>query len=369
LVNRTVKENKRYPANWRLRKRGEKGKFVIWYQVPKSARLFWGQKSEVKLGEGATLQQAEKAAYTFWASRMASSHKPYTLKELFNRYTLQTIPKKEHQTQLSNLQSMKRLTSVFDLDQPVVEFRAAKLREYKEYISVAKSEKVYNLDHEVLSHIFSRAIEWGCEMTHPIIGIVKNFPLEDRERYVEDWEYDCLYSCANKLYKQYLPLRMATGKDKSVLLRIKLNDIKADGLFFPKRKKTKGHKGGKAQIMPFEYQGQSTGLREIINDILAWRKKWLKVESIFLFATSSGQPLVNKKGETSNFDSQFQRIRQKALDTTKLTESFQERDLRAKVASDVDTAEEAAQLLQHHSTATTKKVYRRKPETVLPIKR
>lgn len=369
MVNRTVKENKKYPPGWRLRKRGAKGKFVLWYQVNKSARHLWGDKSEVKIGSGDTLQQAEKAAYTFWASRMASSNKPYILRELFNRYILQTIPKKAPGTQRSNLRSIKRLTSVFDLDQPVVEFRAAKLREYKEHISVTISEKAYNLDHEVLSHIFSKAIEWGCEMTHPIIGIVKKFSLDDRERYVEDWEYDCLYSCANKLYKTYLPLRMATGKDKSVLLRIKLNDIRSDGLFFPKRHKTKGHKGGKAQIMPFQFQGESTGLKEIIDDILAWRKKWLKVDSIFLFATSGGQPLVNQKGETSSFDTQFALIRKKALATTNLTESFQERDLRAKVASDVDTAEEAAQLLQHHSTATTKKVYRRKPETVRLIKR
>jgi integrase len=101
----------------------------------------------------------------------------------------------------------------------------------------------------------------------------------------------------------------------------------------------------------------------------AWRRSWLKVQCFYLFASSTGQPLVNNDGETSNFDSQWQRAMFKAIKETDLTERFQERDLRAKVASDVDTAEEAAQLLQHHSTATTKKVYRRKPETVLPIKR
>ena len=61
---------------------------------------------------------------------------------------------------------------------------------------------------------------------------------------------------------------MATGKDKSMLLRIKLSDITKDGLNFPRREKTKGKKGGKASFLPFEYEGQSTGLKEIIDDII-----------------------------------------------------------------------------------------------------
>ena len=53
----------------------------------------------------------------------------------------------------------------------------------------------------------------------------------------------------------------------------------------------------------------------------------------------------------------------------KLEERFYKRDLRAKTASDVESAEHAAKLLQHHSTATTNRVYRRKPEIVIPFQR
>ena len=67
------------------------------------------------------------------------------------------------------------------------------------------------------------------------------------------------------------------------------------------------------------------------------------------------------------FDSLWQRFMRKALDQTDLTERFQERDLRAKVASESDTLEEASERLSHASTATTKRIYRRKPTKVKPL--
>ncbi len=52
---------------------------------------------------------------------------------------------------------------------------------------------------------------------------------------------------------------------------------------------------------------------------------------------------------------------------TRVTERFQERDLRAKTASDSDTLEEASARLGHASTAITQRVYRRKPVRVRPL--
>lgn len=369
MVNEKLKQNKKYPENWRLRKRGEKGQFVIWYRVSKSVAHLWGNKIEVKLGSGKTPQIAEKKAFEFWASKISTSEKPYTLGALFTRYQTQVIPTKAKQTQKSNLQSMTRLRSVFDPNQPVIDFKTHQVFQYRDYVHLNLSAKRANLDLEVLSHMFSKAIEWGCEIRHPSKSIVGKIPIDDRDRYVTDDELDCLLEVCNALLKVYIPLKMATGKDKSMLLRIKLSDITKDGLHFSKREKTKGKKGGKASFLPFKHEGQSTGLKEIIDGIMGWRKKWLKVQCFYLFASSTGQPLVNEAGETSNFDSQWQRAMEKAINKTDLTERFQERDLRAKTASDVESAEHAAKLLQHHSTATTNRVYRRKPEIVIPFQR
>jgi len=58
----------------------------------------------------------------------------------------------------------------------------------------------------------------------------------------------------------------------------------------------------------------------------------------------------------------------KALAETKLTESFQEKDLRAKVASDLDTDIQAQEQLAHSDTKVTRKHYRRKDAVVQPSK-
>lgn len=55
----------------------------------------------------------------------------------------------------------------------------------------------------------------------------------------------------------------------------------------------------------------------------------------------------------------------KALKETKLTDRFTEHDLRAKVASDIES-EHARQLLGHDNRGITERVYRRKVVYVVP---
>ena len=57
----------------------------------------------------------------------------------------------------------------------------------------------------------------------------------------------------------------------------------------------------------------------------------------------------------------------KVMAETKVTDRFEERDLRAKVASDSDSLIEASERLGHADTAITQRVYRRKPVRVQPL--
>ena len=66
-------------------------------------------------------------------------------------------------------------------------------------------------------------------------------------------------------------------------------------------------------------------------------------------------------------DSVFCSIRDKVMAETKITQRFQERDLRAKVASDSDSLIEASERLGHADTAITQRVYRRKPVRIQPL--
>ena len=54
---------------------------------------------------------------------------------------------------------------------------------------------------------------------------------------------------------------------------------------------------------------------------------------------------------------------------TAVTDRFQERDLRAKVASESNSLVEASERLGHADTAITHRVYRRKPVRVQPLRK
>jgi integrase len=366
-LTRQLKENKKYPSGWRVRKRGARAKYVIWFKPPPSARHLWGDKTELKIGEGNTLLAAEQAAYTIWAARMASDERPYTLSQLFNRYTLTVLPKKKTSQRESNAYSLARLTAVMPLDMPVTEFKPHHAFQYRDGILQSHSVSCANKDLETLSHVFTKGIEWGCDLRHPIKGTVQKLATTPSTRYVTDDELAWFLSTANPFLRVYCPLKLATGKDQIALLKLKLSDISKLGINFERRQKTNVG----LTFLPFNHQGQSTGLKELIDAILVWRASYLKpgISSVYLFCSKAGKPMFNAAGKTSAFKSQWKRAMDKALDETELTVRFTEHNLRAKTASDLDDAEAAQKLLQHSSVSTTKKVYIRTPQTVLPLHR
>jgi len=88
-----------------------------------------------------------------------------------------------------------------------------------------------------------------------------------------------------------------------------------------------------------------------------------------LFVTRQGKPYTDNQGRCNAFDSLWQRFMDKVMETTNVSERFQERDLRAKVASDSDSLVEASERLGHADTAITQRVYRRKPVRIQPLKK
>ena len=362
-------QNKPYPTGWRVRKRGKNAKYIISFRAPEAIRYLWDGKVEPKLGEGKTLAQAEEQAYKTWQDRIYKTTTPMTMGQLFDRYQAEVIPEKAEQTQTYNLKSMNRVRKIIDSKMPIVAFKTHMAFQYRDNVHKKIGAKSANSDIELLSHMFTKCYEWGVPLgEHPIKQKVQKITIPPRERYVEDWEVDCLMSVANPMLKVYIPLKLATGKDKSMLLRLKLDDLTEQGVRFNKRVKT-AKKGGKGSLMPYLVDGEPTGLEELINNILEWRKKHLKVGSVYLFPTRHGQPYLKENGTTAAFNTRWQEAMKKALKTTDLTERFTEHDLCAKTASDVEELAHAAQLRQHTNPATTEKIYRRKPKVVVPLKR
>jgi len=361
------KSNKRYPTNWRARKRGNR--YYITFRCPQSARHLWGDKSEPTLGIGDTLHEAERKAHEAWAEKIHCSETPYTMGAAFDRYEAEVVPKKAPATQKSNLYSLRRLRSVIPADMPVTAFETHHAYAYQDQCARLESKKKANLDTEVLSHLFTKCLEWGTPRLkeHPIRGKMKKLSLPPRDRYIEDWELDALLSVSCPMLAAYIPLKHALGIDKCIMLRIQLRDIKEDCLSIPKRTKIKSNPKAKAKDYPFYSEGESTGLKELIDDVLAWRKKHVKVLSPHLFCTSLGRPYIQEDGTTEAFNSAWQRDMTKVLEETALTEKFTEHDICAKAASDIETLEQAAALRGHLNTSTTEKIYRRKPKKVIPL--
>jgi len=73
-------------------------------------------------------------------------------------------------------------------------------------------------------------------------------------------------------------------------------------------------------------------LRAAVNDIRKIKPR--RIGDSHLFTTRHGKPYIDENSKCNAFDSLWQRFMDKVLAETRVTERFQERDLRAKVASD-----------------------------------
>ena len=93
------------------------------------------------------------------------------------------------------------------------------------------------------------------------------------------------------------------------------------------------------------------------------------VSSPWVFHTRKGTSYYDmEKRRAPGFKNIWGRSMKKALAESDLVESFREHDLRAKVASDLDTLQQAQEQLAHSDSKVTNKHYRRKGTVVQPAK-
>ena len=177
---------------------------------------------------------------------------------------------------------------------------------------------------------------------------------------MEDWEIAAALKIAPQVISLYIRLKLMTGLRRGDILRLRLPDVHDDGIHVQPHKTAKTT--GKRLIIEWNEDDQ---LQAVISGIQRLPPR--RIGDAPLFVTRQGKPYIKEDGSANAFDSLWQRFMRKALDQTDLTERFQERDLRAKVASESASLEEASERLAHASTATTKRIYRRKPARVKPL--
>lgn len=340
------KENKGLPSRWR---------FIhgaYYFRVPKGLEDKWGGKKMFRLS--ANLAEA----YKVWSEKIALKDNVRTISKLLERYELEVIPEKAPSTQSDNRDSIGRLRAVFG-DMAITDIRPKMIYSYRD----KRAAKVRaHREISVLSHVFTKAVEWGYIDRHPFKGEVRLKGEKARTRYVEDWEViECLSLLPMRkrgsvsAIQYYIRIKLLTGLRRGDLLRLRIASCREDGIRVATSKTKK-------EII-YEWTEE---LREAFS--LAKTARPIDI-SPFLFCNKDGQGYLNEKtGKAYGWNSMWQRFMKRVLKETKVTEKFTEHDLRAKCASDAKTLEHARELLAHADSRTTQRFYRRKIEKVRPLR-
>lgn len=333
-------ENRGHPTGWRW-------KHGAWrYMVPKGLEHLWDGRREFTLGK------SDAEAYKVWSDRLELQRTATTIGDLLDRYAAQVVPTKASKTQASNRASIQRLRKVFGhMTIPALE----PIHVYQYLDARADHPTSANRDVEVLSHAYTLAIRWGLVREHPIRGKVQSFSERPRDRYVSDAELAQALQHANPVVRAYVALKLLTGLRRGDLLRLRVADLREDseGIHVQPHKTAKTT--GKRLVIAWTDE-----LRTAVQQAKAARPKDI---APWLFCTRKGAPYVKEDGSANGFDSLWQRFMAKVMRAG--GERFQEKDLRAKVASDMPLALAAA-LLGHADPKLTQRVYRRRPDVVLP---
>lgn len=344
-------ENLGLPKRWRL-KHG-----AYYYQVPPGQESAWDGKQLFRLGP--TLPEA----YKVWSERIGQVDGAKTIGALLDRYLLEVVPKKGATTQGHNRIAVKPIRAAFGK----MHLLEIKPRHVYKYVDEREAKTSAHREIEILSHAFTKAVEWGYIDRHPFKGEVRLEGEEPRDRYVEDWELDECLSLVSKRKKgsvlavqAYIRIKRITGMSRGDMLRLRpAVDFSEEGIHIQRHKTAK--KTGKRTIYLWTDE-----LRAAVKDALTARPVDI---SPWLFCNRRGECYIDEEtGRAGGWDSMWRGFMARVLAETKVTKRFTEHDMRAKAGSDADSDSHAQSLLSHASINTTRRIYRRKAERVKPIR-
>lgn len=357
---RVKSENKGLPARWR-RAHG-----AFYYTVPAGQEKHWEGKKLFRLGK--TVSEA----FVTWGTQFAVINENVKCKNvdtLLDHYLHKVVPtfsvvyQEFNRTAIINLRKGFGHLKLMDVEPIDINQYMAKrsIKRTNANGKITGGVYVANREIEIFQAAFAWAVWEGYISRHPFKDSIKFKPEKARTRYIEDWEVQEALSLkplqkkgSVRAIQAYIRLKLITGMAKGDLLRLTMSNIKEDGIHIQR------HKTAKATGLKTTYLW-SPELREAVNEAIKVRPAM----SPFLFCTDRGEGYFNEEnGRCPGWKSMWQRFMKRVLAETKVVESFTDHDLRAKRGSDVEDVEEAAKLLSHANSSTTKKHYRRKPVQV-----
>ena len=205
-----------------------------------------------------------------------------------------------------------------------------------------------NRELALLQAGFKKAVRWGDVSVSPVVKI-ERFKEYPRKRYVQDWELEAFKEHAGHLIAAYIDFQYLTALRQGDILRIRLSEIKDDGIY------VRISKTGQERIITW-----TTALKEAVRNARSLARP---VRGMYLFCTRTGSPYTS-----NGFQSNWKRSMRSALKAGVLRERFTTIDIRAKSASDANDLARAQDLLGHANSKVTKVHYRRLAERVEPLK-
>ncbi len=342
-------ENRKLPQRWVF-------KHSSYFYVPKpEQRHQWDGRSWFPLGK------LLPEAYQIWSVRIAAPETLTNIGDLLSRYAIEVIPNKAPKTQTNNRGYIAPLTEVFGK----VALGDLEPQHIYQYIDKRRAKTAAKREIELLSHAFTKAVQWGLIKTHPFKGQIRIEGVDkpnNEKHLIEDWEVAEIMSLnprrkkgSVRMIQAYITLKLLTGLRQRDLLLMTMSQIKEDGLHFTisKTKKTTG----KSVIYDW-----SPKLREAVDSAIATRPAL----SSFLFCNRFGIGFVEPDGTAGNWNNMWQKFAARLRRETKITAKISDHAFRWKVGSEAENIERAQQLMGHADKRTTEKSYRLKPQRIQP---
>lgn len=343
------KENNGVPKGWRF-------KNGAWrYRVPRGLEAQWDGKKEFKLGENLQL------AYSVWSKRMGDAPKSSrTIGDLLQRYYVEVSSQKAPQTLAGDTRHYKSLLTVFN----DVRIEDITPQDIYKYIDKRKAKIAARREKAMLSHAYTKAVEWGYIARHPFRDEVRLESEKPRTRYIENWEFEEIQAMKPlrkkgdplQVFQAYIELKYLCGLRQGDMLRLPGYHGKVGDFLRIKTQKT-----GKQIDLEV-----TQALHDALTRCMSIRPRDI---APYLFCNRAGKPYFSAKdGTASGWQSNWHRFMKRVLAETKITERFTEHDIRAKTGSDSASKQQAQALLTHENIATTERAYRRKVEKVVPLR-
>jgi integrase len=272
-----------------------------------------------------------------------------TMADVIDRYRTRVLPlKRSAQTKIDQGRELDRLKAWCGHMMPDALTVPMCYRYLEERVTAEKLPAPVAARHEIslLGHVFTKAIQWGVATVNPVRAMAKQ-PKNKRTRYVTDAEFEAVRKMANPRIQLAMDLARNVGQRRGDLLRLRKEHFTPEGIVF------RQGKTGAGVLVEW-----TDDLRAIIE--AAWKLS-PQVPRDYVLRTRQGKPYTAR-----GFSAMWQRVMVKYVATG--GENFHFHDLRAKAASEKDTIEEAAALLGHASTETTKRVYKRNLTRARPVR-